>query len=172
MAIIDLALIAPIIKKELFKFKDYVELKESLRSLKMKQISKKQFTFFFAICIVALFFVFAYKSPVISTFIMIGFTLSFTLIGYIGYCIELIKDYKTYNEIKKKKKNEPWNREAIGEYFYRFKTENFRLKFMKYLEEQNIKVKGYWEEGKIPFKNDKASTLLAKLEEKWLGLDR
>ena len=42
-----------------------------------------------------------------------------------------------------------------------------------YLKNSNIKPVGVWPEGKLPnINNDTASTLLAKLEEKWLGLDR
>ena len=64
-------------------------------------------------------------------------------------------------------------REEIADNFYSYETEGGRLKFVQLLRDQKIKPEGEWPHGRLPnIKNDEASTLLAKLEEKWLGLDR
>ena len=48
-----------------------------------------------------------------------------------------------------------------------------RLKFVRAIQTQGIIATGSWTDGTIPnVDNDEASTLLAQLEEKWLGLDR
>jgi hypothetical protein len=64
-------------------------------------------------------------------------------------------------------------RQEISEVFYRLKTKQGRTRFVRYIENQGIRPEGLWPAGSIPnVGNDDGSTLLAQLEEKWLGLDR
>ena len=64
-------------------------------------------------------------------------------------------------------------RQQIAEHFSEFKTDLWRLKFVRFLRNVKVAADSQWPDGKIPRRgNDEASTLLAKLEEGWLGLDR
>ena len=79
-------------------------------------------------------------------------------------------DHQTWKRLSKESIS---TRKNISEQFAQFKTGWGRLKYVRYLQALNIKPEGNWIDGKIPnIKNDEASTLLAQLEEKWLGLDR
>jgi hypothetical protein len=65
------------------------------------------------------------------------------------------------------------SRQAIARYFHSLDTNWGRLEYLEFLQNQKIKPQGEWLDGKLPnINNDEASTLLAQLEEKWLGLDR
>jgi hypothetical protein len=69
--------------------------------------------------------------------------------------------------------NVPTSRDGIAEEFDRFHKAEFRLEFVKFIAERGIKPTGSWPDGTMPnYFNDEASTLLAQLEEKWLGLNR
>ncbi|HQU84507.1 MAG TPA: NACHT domain-containing protein [Pyrinomonadaceae bacterium] len=86
------------------------------------------------------------------------------------YLSIIVKDYLLLVKIKK---NLDTNREIISQNFYRFRRSEAKLKYVRVLQNQAIKPKGNWLDGKIPnHENDEASTLLAQLEEKWLGLDK
>jgi len=65
------------------------------------------------------------------------------------------------------------NRATIAEYFNKFESSRTRLKIVHAIQTQGIIATGSWPDNTIPnVENDRASTLLAQLEEKWLGLDR
>jgi hypothetical protein len=65
------------------------------------------------------------------------------------------------------------SRHEIAEEFGKFRTARGRLKFVRFLDAIKTKPKGSWPDGWMPYvKDDEASTLLAQLEEHWLGLDR
>lgn len=82
----------------------------------------------------------------------------------------LINNRKFLKELPKKSR---LSRKEIAEQFSQFITPWGRLKYVKLLKETVSTVEGTWPDGKIPNKNnDQASTLLAQLEEIWLGLDR
>ena len=67
----------------------------------------------------------------------------------------------------------PLQREKIASDFRSFKTEYTRTKYIQLIETKKIIPTGSWPEGKLPnFNNDRSSSLLAQLEETWLGLDR
>ena len=54
-----------------------------------------------------------------------------------------------------------------------FKTSRARLRFVDFLEDDDVKVSGVWTNSEIiNLNNDKSSIALAKLEERWLKLDR
>jgi hypothetical protein len=75
--------------------------------------------------------------------------------------------------LKLLRKNVPTSRERIAEEFKFFQKTEFRLEFVKLLGSHGIKPTGSWPNGEMPnYRNDEASTLLAQLEEKWLGLNR
>ena len=64
------------------------------------------------------------------------------------------------------------NRQEIAKFFYEFSKFGLHDKFLKILDSHQIKVVGEWPNNNLPnIENDKASTLLAKLEEKWLKLN-
>jgi GTPase SAR1 family protein len=71
------------------------------------------------------------------------------------------------------KNNRKISRQNISDHLKRYKTAWGRLKYVNFIQNHRIKPNGKWMDGKMPnFNNDRASSLLARLEEKWLGLDR
>ncbi len=88
----------------------------------------------------------------------------------IKFLVNFSKDYKYIRKLKVVERKE---REEISKEFKAFKTSFWRLKYVQLLYNKNTKATGVWRDGKIPNrKNDEASTLMAQLEEKWLGLDK
>ncbi|MGK7932246.1 MAG: NACHT domain-containing protein [Microcystaceae cyanobacterium] len=88
-----------------------------------------------------------------------------------------IKDGKHFKKLLRKSSDPDyiWTREEISCQFFTFKSVSGRLKFVQHLEEKRVTppYESEWPEGNLPnSKNDQASTLLAKLEERWLGLHR
>lgn len=64
-------------------------------------------------------------------------------------------------------------REEIYRIFFSFRSSKIRLSYIQRLQINDLKIEGNWPDGKLPnINNDESSTLIAKLEEKWLGLDR
>jgi len=101
-------------------------------------------------------------------------------IGYIFLLFKLIliskhhiQDYLVIQKIKKRYGINKISREDITQQWKQYKTSWGRLYYVELLQNANIKPVGVWPDGQLPnINNDPASTLLAKLEEKWLGLDR
>ncbi len=81
-----------------------------------------------------------------------------------------LMDYMSYRTLVKKRFPE---RRQIGEAFDEFRTAFWRLRFVRFLQSMRLKPIGTWPLGSVPnIEDDKASTLLARLEEGWLGLGR
>lgn len=104
--------------------------------------------------------------------------LKYVLIGGATLCICLfgwitIKDYLLYMKLKKKLKHQPEvSRGEIESAFSSLEMETNRLNYVRLLYNYSIQPYGTWPSGKLPNEaNDKASILLAQLEEKWLGLN-
>lgn len=64
------------------------------------------------------------------------------------------------------------SRMKISSHLQTFRTSWGRLQYVRHLQERNFYAAGSWNEGTLPNYKDEASSLLARLEEKWLGLDR
>ncbi|MDT4954001.1 MAG: hypothetical protein QOJ02_2139 [Acidobacteriota bacterium] len=80
------------------------------------------------------------------------------------------KDNKRTNQILN---NLNLDRKTIASHFFSIKSDEGRLYFVFGLQDKRIKPTGEWPNAKLPnIRNDEASTLLAQLEEKWLGLSR
>jgi hypothetical protein len=94
-----------------------------------------------------------------------NFLFSLGILAFMMYFFMLFKDLFLLRNIKVEN-----SRSFIEDKFLKFNTGYFRLKFIKAVQNQVIICNGEWSDGKVPNKNDEASTLLAKLEEKWLGL--
>jgi hypothetical protein len=89
------------------------------------------------------------------------------IINYYYYDLKNLKKIKDLNNSSKLLKK------IIEQNFNSFKTAKGRLKYVKFLEQSSFTVEGNWIHHTTPNKrNDEASTLLAKLDEKWIGLDR
>jgi len=102
---------------------------------------------------------------ILSPLILIIFYSSILWYGYL--CLQ------DYLFLKKTFKISNVSRNEIAMHFKCFRTSRFRLKYIRFLLKNKATIEGNWPDGKIPnIKNDEASTLLAQLEERWLGLDR
>ena len=84
--------------------------------------------------------------------------------------------YDNYKDGKTKKKThitDRMPRTEIVNFLTGFKTERYRLKFVEMLAINKVIAVGEWPEGfSLSNRHDEAITQLARLEEKWLGLDR
>jgi hypothetical protein len=95
--------------------------------------------------------------------------ISFSVIS-LGYiCIQFYRDFIIYKRIEI---NLIKSRPFISDSLIAFKTEHYKLKFIKLIQTSFDKCTGDWPRGRIPDENSEVATLLARLEEKWLGLDR
>lgn len=84
-----------------------------------------------------------------------------------------LSDLKIMRQVKSKVAARKLLRSTIEEYFLKFQTSQMRIKYVKYLDNPKFTVSGNWKNKTLPYiHNDRASTLLAQLEEKWLGLER
>jgi hypothetical protein len=63
-------------------------------------------------------------------------------------------------------------RDSIVSHLTTLYTKWGRLQYVQYLQNRNFNTTGKWPDGVLPNYKDEASILLARLEEKWLGLDR
>lgn len=95
------------------------------------------------------------------------------------YSIKYLKRYyhdkKILNQLLKNDKTEGWRRETIEHYYYIFKTSSFRNKFCNFLYIENIDVIGTWKKGLpniLGMSADYSNSMIAQLEERWLGLNR
>jgi hypothetical protein len=73
----------------------------------------------------------------------------------------------------------PWTRIELAGGLARFETARGRLKYVTWigqrsdeLHEEMSKAGNDWPGGERPYYGDEASSLLAQIDEKWLGLDR
>ncbi|MEM9446789.1 MAG: hypothetical protein AAGA18_15720 [Verrucomicrobiota bacterium] len=106
-------------------------------------------------------------TPILSS-MMIGFLIVLCGIGV----FPLILDCLTLNRMKLLSINSI-SRLKIASDLKAYKSSQGRLGYVENLQNKKIRPTGVWPNGELPnFSNDEASTLLAKLEEKWLGLDR
>jgi len=63
------------------------------------------------------------------------------------------------------------DRAVIASNFIRFKTSWHRLQYVEWLRDMQIRPKGAWPAKRPYIRYDEASTLLAQLDERWLGLE-
>jgi DNA polymerase III delta prime subunit len=117
---------------------------------------------------------FGFKMPIIALWTCITLFLLYLLIKQL---LKHFSDGKIISQLNKFNKNEPWHRDVIESYFYMFKTRRCRHLFVKFLYEENITAKGSWKKNNAPpyiegYLNDDTNTLIAQLEERWLGLNR
>lgn len=95
---------------------------------------------------------------------------------FISICFLLFLAYlKIYDEVKNRDflNHSSFDRKSISEHFLKLKTSQGRFNFVRKLEISGIRPTGEWEYGVLPNVNDdRGSILLAKLEERWLNLDR
>jgi len=73
--------------------------------------------------------------------------------------------------LRKLARNEHLTRDDIEQQIKVYKTRWGRIKYVNFLWNQNIRPTANWATN-LPNYKDEASSLLARLEEKWLGLDR
>ncbi len=114
------------------------------------------------------------------------FFMGLVLIGQIGYFIlyfhkRLLIPYRifkklNFEEIMSREKIDNQFQKCRSIYYGKFQPKilvDFRFKYVRELEKRHVKAVGEWPDGVLPnSNNDAASTLLAQLEERWLGLDR
>ncbi|MBD2337004.1 NACHT domain-containing protein [Calothrix sp. FACHB-156] len=89
------------------------------------------------------------------------------------FVISLYKQFRDYLKLKKIKRLNKLSREQIAKEINSFETAWVSWKYLELLQNENLKPEGDWPDGKLPnTSNAKVTTQLARLEEKWLGLDR
>jgi hypothetical protein len=82
----------------------------------------------------------------------------------LGKDMVLLKRFKMYSHL---------SRDQIGGLLFRLKTRRLRVRFVEMLSENRVIATGEWpEDFSLASRTDPAITQLARLEEKWLGLDR
>ncbi|MCW3104648.1 MAG: putative NTPase family [Bacteroidetes bacterium] len=106
------------------------------------------------------------KTFQICIYIIAGLSILFTFIMFLYYNY---LDYKNFKKVKAFNHN---SREMISISYKKFNTSYFRLQYILHIENTVEKGVGDWPENKMPFENEESGILLAKLEEKWLGLNR
>jgi hypothetical protein len=93
----------------------------------------------------------------------------FAIFAFVAF--QYIYDFSVI--LSREKNNRKISRQNINDHLKRYKTAWGRLNYVDFMQNHKIKPNGKWLDGKMPnFNNDRASSLLARLEEKWLGLDR
>ncbi|ETW98001.1 MAG: hypothetical protein ETSY1_20635 [Candidatus Entotheonella factor] len=100
--------------------------------------------------------------------IMFGIAFSFIIFMILRF-IDLLKDFQL---IRRNRKVIVKNRQQIASTLAKCRTPYFRLRYVQSLQNSNITPEGDWPAELPNFGNDKASSLLAQLEERWLGLQR
>jgi hypothetical protein len=86
------------------------------------------------------------------------------------YVIRLLNDYKRWRSLSHARLS---TREGIATEMSKMRTARGRMTIARVLDLSVQQPTGVWPDGTLPnFDDDRASTLLAQLEEKWLGLDR
>jgi len=86
--------------------------------------------------------------------------------------VSIITSYiHDWNRFRKLVRNEHLTRDDIEQQLKVYKTRWGRREYVNFLWNQNIRPTGNWATN-LPNYKDEASSLLARLEEKWLGLDR
>jgi hypothetical protein len=87
-----------------------------------------------------------------------------------GFFLPRMRDFRLIRHLARRT---PSDRAIIYNDFHQFRTNYGRLRYVQFLRNEGINPIGAWPLGQIPSaENDRGSTLLAQLEEKWLGLDR
>jgi len=111
-----------------------------------------------------------YETIIISIIVIIYITV--TTIILCGFIVSIINLYiHDCNHLKKLVRNEHLTRDNIEQQLKVYKTRWGRMEYVNFLWSQNIRPTGNWTIN-LPNYKDEASSLLARLEEKWLGLDR
>ncbi|MCX7094993.1 MAG: NACHT domain-containing protein [Methylobacter sp.] len=152
----------------------------------------KEYTSYLAIVLIgssillSMFFLFLYElfqytSPYKWIQVVLGY------LGYLGYSLGgaitvffvftlIFHCYHLYLDTKIKKQlkiSDRLTRSQIVAFLNGFKTAQYRLRFVEMLAERKVIAIEQWPtDFSLNARNDQAITQLAKLEEKWLGLDR
>jgi hypothetical protein len=79
-----------------------------------------------------------------------------------------IKDFLALRDVTGAKSK---TKSAIAQDFKRFKTLMYRLKYVEWLRHNELKPVGEWPNSRPNNRDDPASSMLAELDEGWLGLD-
>ncbi|NES00095.1 MAG: hypothetical protein F6J86_40905 [Symploca sp. SIO1B1] len=95
-----------------------------------------------------------------------------TIIIFVGLIVFIITPYiRDWHRLRKLVRNEHLTRDDIEQQLKVYKTSWGRMGYINFLWNQNIRPTSNWTTN-LPNYKDEASSLLARLEEKWLGLDR
>ena len=91
------------------------------------------------------------------------------LLILIRYVMKLAGDFRYLEKLPSRAR---LNRQQLYDEFMRFKTARGRLFYVLRLQDQHVVATGDWPNGQLPrIGTEQSSTLLAQLEEEWLGLD-
>jgi len=102
--------------------------------------------------------------------LLFGAVLIFIVLSTLYILLLRLRDHI---KLRKYRLEQLTSREQIESQFASFQTGYGRLEYVRFLQDKRIYPKGEWVNGSRPYKhNDPASSLLAQLEEQWLGLQR
>jgi hypothetical protein len=90
----------------------------------------------------------------------------------LGVSPYLLEHFLDRRRLKRIRVMQSITREELASEFCLFRTAWGREEYVRKLKDADVQAIGAWPASRAPNADDKASTLLAQLEERWLGLDR
>ncbi|MCG6552648.1 MAG: NACHT domain-containing protein [Candidatus Magnetominusculus sp. LBB02] len=147
------------------------DMRKIFTMLRSKTIPIALITTSISVMVIVVIYVVKYLTPYIDQHTKLFLSIFALLVGLaliIWFSI-IFSESKRYKAVIV---NHPYNRQYIAESIGKFSTDEGRLKYIMFIKNSGVKPIGEWPNGEMPNFNDAASTILAQLEEKWLGLDR
>jgi hypothetical protein len=100
----------------------------------------------------------------IAFFGALGFFILFNMLSM------LLRVGRDRDRLRKSQQATSINRGSIAADFRQLQTSWYRMKYVVWLRDNQVQPRGSWPNGR-PSMGDEASTLLAQLDERWLGLE-
>jgi hypothetical protein len=99
--------------------------------------------------------------------VMVAFALLMSSPRIVRTLIDLWRDRHHFGDVTR---STALTRGGIGTDFAGFRTSWFRLRYVEWLRDEHVQPIGTWQGMRPNCKDDSGSTLLAQLDERWLGL--
>ncbi len=171
----DLVKIYQAIRDDYQKFKGIMNIYFLFKCLKKIRENLTDFSLFLSALVAVLWIIFLlFKHlPEISGAIMIitsSLIILFAIINFVHFIRSFVVDLLIFRKIKI---GDNTTRTEIASVLKSLKTDGRRMRYVTLLSERRVNVNGEWPDGfSLCVSRDPIITELAKLEERWLGLDR